>query len=86
MMKNNIEVGDLVSHVALPKTLGIAYEKHSIEQYTFVEVFWLHHPDVEQYGNHSVMHDKYIRPFKPWRGFYDTNLTSTATDATLEEK
>mgnify|MGYP006271899469 CR=1 FL=1 len=78
-----IEPGDFISHVNIPKTLGIAYEKHLIENYIFWDVHWIMHPDIDMFGSQAVMNSKYIRRFKPWRGFYDECLTTPATDATL---
>ena len=71
---SDYEPGDLVSHTGHRKTIGIFIEYIDVPgALTTIEcasVFWIQHPDVEKYGHYSLHPRKYIRAFKPWRGFY----------------
>lgn len=71
MLPDNIENGDLVSHVIFPKTVGIYIERLEVPSISPIcEIFWLKHPDIEMYGHHQIVDEKVLKLFKPWRGFY----------------
>lgn len=76
MTIHQYEAGDLVSHVTYRKTVGILVKPSESDCDTTLpdtlwDIYWLQHPDVEQYGNWATIVDKWIRPFKPWPGFYE---------------
>ena len=65
------QTGDFVSHVAIPKTIGILCERESPHQDTYIwSIWWLKHPDIDEFGQSSFITETYIKPFKPWPGFY----------------
>ncbi len=70
MKLHTIEIGDLVSHCGIPKTLGVAYEQVDCPSSAFYAVHWIVHPDIDMYGDYGIIDIKWLRPFKPWRGFY----------------
>lgn len=71
-MTNNLQTGDTVSHCAIPKTVGVLLQREvstGLGGYVW-SVWWLRHPDIEEFGQHAYVGEKWIRHFKPWPGFY----------------
>jgi len=71
-MTDNLKSGDFISHISLPKTVGILLEREasiSLGGYLW-SVWWIKHPDIEEFGQFTYTGEKWLKPFKPWPGFY----------------
>jgi len=79
----NFKAGDLVSHNGFRKTIGFLVEKLYVGKKKRImwEVFWLHHPllnEPEEY-RWQVLDHQWLRPFKPWPGFYNKMLDKSGS-------
>ncbi len=75
MSDEAFELGDFVFHTHIQKTLGIPFEVFYTGDTLFYEVFWVVHPDNEEFGEQTttITSSKYLRKFKPRK---NSKLTS----------